>query len=250
MKPEGINGGYFCLISPARKAQPGDRVWIRDFQGATAIKRLVGLDDKCLVLQGWQPVRDGEQKDFEDHRFLDGIKEYHPVVAVYKGKPGGDNVEFVPDPRHPVASEAPAGQLADDMIHIHLHDAQFSAGSGAYAEDGVISSIGFPAPWLQRMGLTQQSASLVLISGESMEPTLKSGAMAMLDTRQTDVKKRRIYAFRFEEDLFVKRLEWIGGQLLAQSDNKEYDTMLLSQADLEQVQIFGEVVWSGHQVAI
>ena len=71
----------------------------------------------------------------------------------------------------------------------------------------------------------------------------------MLNTRIDDVKKRKIYAFRYGEELFVKRLERVGtGMLIAQSDNPAYDTMAIMDADLEQFQMFGEVVWSGHRI--
>lgn len=99
-----------------------------------------------------------------------------------------------------------------DLVQIRLHDQQFAAGDGASVAEaeGVMSSMAFPAPWLHHMGLTARSAALVWVNGDSMEPTLKSGAMAMLDTRITDASKRSIYAFRNGKDLFVKRLERIG----------------------------------------
>lgn len=138
-----------------------------------------------------------------------------------------------------------------DLVQIRLHDQQFAAGDGASVAEaeGVMSSMAFPAPWLHRMGLTARSAALVWVNGDSMEPTLKSGAMAMLDTRVTGVSKRGIYAFRNGKDLFVKRLERIGkDQMIAQSDNPDYEAMSFTGADLEQVKIFGKVVWSGHRI--
>ena len=173
MRQEGINGGMFCLVSPARSAEPGDRIWIRDNKGATAIKRLEKIGDDRLYVRGWQPRRDSQQVSFDEERFLNFIAEYHPVVAVYQGKPGGDEVRLIPDPKMPA-------QAGEDMIAVRLHDQQFAAGPGALAADGIMSSVSFPAPWLRRMGLSAASAALVWVEGDSMEPTLKSGAMAML----------------------------------------------------------------------
>jgi hypothetical protein len=137
------------------------------------------------------------------------------------------------------------------MIKVRLHPQKFAAGDGeAETEPGsLISSLSFPAPWLRRLGLNAQSAALVWVKGDSMTPTLKNGAMAMLDTRINDVKKRKIYAFRYGEELFIKRLERISPDtLIAQSDNAAYDTIVIAGADFEQFQMFGEVVWSGHRV--
>jgi phage repressor protein C with HTH and peptisase S24 domain len=137
------------------------------------------------------------------------------------------------------------------MVEVRLHPQKFAAGDGeAETEPGsLISSLSFPAPWLRRLGLNAQSAALVWVKGDSMTPTLKNGAMAMLDTRINDVKKRKIYAFRYGEELFIKRLERIAPDtLIAFSDNAAYDTIAIVGTDLEQFQMFGEVVWSGHRV--
>jgi len=137
------------------------------------------------------------------------------------------------------------------MIQVRLHDQQFVAGHGALeGEENILSSVAFPAPWLHQMGLNESSATLVWAKGDSMEPTLKSGAMVMLDTRISEtVKKRKIYAFRYGQELFIKRLERISPDtLIAHSDNAAYDTMVITGADLEQFKLCGEVVWSGHKV--
>ena len=109
MVPEGIEAGGLCLVSPARDIAPGDRVWIRDITGAAAIKRLVSIeDDGRLMLRGWQDFRQGRQQSFDEERFPAGIDRVHPVIAVFKGKPGDERFEHVPDPLAPAASPAAA----------------------------------------------------------------------------------------------------------------------------------------------
>ena len=242
MIPEGIRAGAHCLVSPGRLARPGDRIWIRDIKGATAIKRLRKIEGDRLHLRGWQPVRDGKQENFEEQRFLNGIAAFYPIIAVYEGLPGNEGIRLVPDPRPPVV------EGIEDMIAVRLHDQQFAAGFGALEEKSVMSSLAFPAPWLRRLGLTSASAALVWVKGDSMEPTLKGGSMAMLDIREQEIKKHKIYAFRLGEELFVKRFERVGETLIARSDNPDYDSILIAGADQEQLQVFGEVVWSGHRV--
>ncbi|WP_419737920.1 S24 family peptidase [Ruegeria sp.] len=107
MIPEGIDGGCVCLVSPGREVRDGDRVWILDFQGRAAIKRLVEKTETgSLKLRGWLPKRDGEQQSFDEERLPAGIREVYPVVAVFRGKPGAEGAEYIPDPKAP----APAAQ--------------------------------------------------------------------------------------------------------------------------------------------
>ncbi|WP_420011023.1 S24 family peptidase [Tateyamaria sp.] len=111
MIPEGIDGGCICLVSPGAEAREGDRIWILDHQGQAAIKRLVGKSDNgTLTLRGWMPKRDGQQKIFDEERMAAGIREFWPIVAVFRGKPGSERCEYIPDPKppeHVLISEAP-----------------------------------------------------------------------------------------------------------------------------------------------
>ncbi len=109
MIPEGIDGGAICLVSPGTEVREGDRVWVLDYQGRAAIKRLVEKGaNGSLKLRGWMPKRDGQQQSFEEERFAAGIRETYPVVAVFRGRPGKENCEYVPDPRPPAHALPPA----------------------------------------------------------------------------------------------------------------------------------------------
>ncbi len=110
MIPEGIDGGCVCLVSPGREVRDGDRVWILDFQGRAAIKRLVEKTETgSLKLRGWLPKRDGEQQSFDEERLPAGIREVYPVVAVFRGKPGTEGAEYIPDPKAPAPAAPPEG---------------------------------------------------------------------------------------------------------------------------------------------
>ena len=107
MIPEGIDSGAICLVSPGTEPRPGDRVWFKDKAGATAIKRLVRISERGAFLRGWMPIKDGKQQSFEEERFLNFVEAMHPVIAVFKGKPGNDNCKFIPDPKPPAHAEPP-----------------------------------------------------------------------------------------------------------------------------------------------
>lgn len=248
MIPEGIDGGDYCLVSPAQDISEGDRIWVRDHKGLTSIKRLVAMKGSSLVLRGWMPVRDGKQQSFDEERFANGITRAHPIVAVFRGRPGTPSMEFVPDPRDPlrVPVTAPAGSA--DFALIDLHDAQAAAGNGHINEErGAVTRLAFSRAWLSRMGIPAADASLVHVEGESMAPTLADGAVVLINHARREPRGRRIYVFRDGDELLIKRLELLGqGQLLVQSDNPEFPTRLLDAT--HNIEIIGEVVWTGHKV--
>lgn len=247
MQPEGIHGGDVCLISPAQQIREGDRIWIKDKSGATAIKRLVKMKGGSVSLRGWMPVSDGRQTSFDEERMNTYIDQVHPVVAVFRGKPGSRNVRFIPDPESPGAEHVLALDDADFAL-IGLHDVQAAAGVGRMNwEGGAISSLAFPRMWLRAKGIIPDAASLIFVDGDSMEPTLRAGSMVMINHNSTKIRGRRIYAFRQGDELRVKRLEMLdAGQLLVTSDNQDVKTELLCED--HDVQIIGEVVWSAHDL--
>lgn len=241
MLPEGIRDGAICLISPATEAKDGDRIWLRDKQGKQALKRLLRQTEKSLLLLGWQPLHNRKQESFEDERFLTGIDTFHPVVAVFQDT--GDGFELIPDP---ALSQWPGGEPEGDIARIRLHDVQASAGPGQLARDGrILSEVGFPIAWLKRHGISPSKATLIYVDGDSMSPTIESGAMVLVDSNRTTLRRKRVYAFRDGDELFVKRLEKLGDQVLVLSDNPDHDARLIAGADLERFAVLGEVVWTG-----
>ena len=254
MIPEGIDGGTTCLVSPAQEAKEGDRVWLKDKGGKTAIKRLVKYTDKGAILRGWQPIRDEKQESFDQEVFFNWIDLIYPVIAVYKGRVGSEDARLIPDPRLAVDTAAapaspavhPATLNDEDFALIHLHDVQASAGPGKMALDGeVVSSLAFPRIWLRHNGINANNASLIFVGGNSMEPTFKDGSIVLINQNRTRLMPRRIYAFRDGDELYIKRLEKLDAGLIIHSDNPDYETRILtSQYDLEQITLIGEVVWS------
>ncbi len=60
MDPEGITSGAFCLVSPGREVQIGDRAYIENEQDKVSIKRLTGENDVNYFLRGWQAPLKGK----------------------------------------------------------------------------------------------------------------------------------------------------------------------------------------------
>ena len=250
MMPDGIHSGDYCLVSPALEIRAEDRIWIMDRGGRTSIKRLTAIDEDFLHLHGWMPIKDGMQANFTDKLSVNYIERAHPVIAVYRGKPGSPYSVVIPDTMHTEPHQIPTTIEHDEFAVVRLLDVQLSAGEGRVTWDETpTSALGFPKQWMRQKGIDPSAASLVWVSGDSMEPTLRAGSMVMINHNRTEPSGRRIYAFRLGDDLRVKRLEILAdGQILISSDNPDRPTELISHPKAEQLEIIGEVVWVGSQI--
>lgn len=155
----------------------------------------------------------------------------------------------------PPRETAPVDPALIDGTHfaaIPRLEAQVAAGSGRENGDdaATIGHLAFSHKWLQKMGVLASQACLVTVDGDSMAPTLRSGALVLIDERRTNIRNRRIYALTDEDGMaLVKRLELIKGEtLVLHSDNPEHETRLIVGNDMNRVTILGEIVWTGHQM--
>jgi phage repressor protein C with HTH and peptisase S24 domain len=81
-----------------------------------------------------------------------------------------------------------------------------------------------------------------------MEPELKDGDTVLIDTSQKEILAGSIYAVGIDDTIMVKRLEKHPGKLVLMSDNKDYETIYLSQSEMDSVRIIGKIVWISRDV--
>ena len=100
MEREGIAPGNYCLIEPDMRLVPGDRVWIKDHNGKTNLKRLLAIEeDGSLRLRGWFDDEAPARQRFIMQSWLVGNYRTGVVRGVWRGKPDVNSPpEFVPDP--------------------------------------------------------------------------------------------------------------------------------------------------------
>lgn len=130
-----------------------------------------------------------------------------------------------------------------DWIDIPRLTVGASAGPGSLlAEEEVFGAIRFSPRWLRSMGLTPETLSVIAVSGDSMEKTLREGDEILVD-RSLRALRDGIHVVRLEDTLLVKRIEiGVGGPLTLLSDNPAYRPIACS---LEDVEVIGRVVWKG-----
>jgi len=110
----------------------------------------------------------------------------------------------------------------------------------------------FKEDWIRtELGANPKDLELINVSGDSMEPTLKHGDIAMIDRSAPVLEREGIYAILMGNTLLVKRVQHLpGGILRIASDNPSYvplDLRLDGPADAS-IDILGRVIWSGRRM--
>lgn len=141
-----------------------------------------------------------------------------------------------------------AGQDSDvpEVVFVPLVKAVPRAGLGGLETDGgTVALYSFHSEFIKRKQGTPETMRLFRVEGDSMEPTIRSDDMVMINLRMTDVRSGNIYLIRFEGELMLKRLERRpAGRILIRSDNPGYEDIEV-HPDENSVDfvVFGRMVW-------
>lgn len=121
-----------------------------------------------------------------------------------------------------------------------------SAGPGAHAEgESVFDTIQFSSRWLRSLGLQPGQLSTIVVSGDSMEPTLRDGDEILVD-RTLRPLRDGIHVARLGDSLLVKRLDTgRSGTVVLLSDNPAYPPV---ECAAQEVEVIGRVVWKGGKI--
>lgn len=152
------------------------------------------------------------------------------------------------EPSHHVAEERA------EYISVPLYNGvRAAAGGGAVIEhEAPDDALIFKEEWIRfELGARPQDLYLIRVSGDSMEPTLRSGDTILVDRRATRPDREGVYILRMNEMLLVKRLQALpGGIVKVTSDNQAFATFDVKLADIEggDLSIVGRVVWAGRRL--
>ena len=121
----------------------------------------------------------------------------------------------------------PVRVVEDDdpaLVHIPKVKLRLSAGINGFEVeperyDGGTTTV--PADWIQRHGYHRDSLISIHVKGESMEPTLYEEDLVVINTADKKMVDGQVYAFNYEGEPVVKRLERDGGQWYLKSDNQD-----------------------------
>lgn len=133
---------------------------------------------------------------------------------------------------------------------VKRYEVEASAGGGSLIErESEIGKLAFRRDWINQKGLSAKDLMVIRITGDSMEPTIKDGALALVDGNQEQLKADGIYVLQMDGHLIAKRVQQdLSGGVYIKSDNKAYDTIQLAHQELENLFVIGRVVWAGQEV--
>lgn len=121
-------------------------------------------------------------------------------------------------------TDSPTEYQAENWISVPSYFATASAGDGAVNQDEVSVPGGFvfKRASLSKAGLIHRQLSCIFARGSSMEPTISSGDLLLLDHEFGQVTDGEIYAVLWGDELRCKRLFWRpDGTISVRSDNAD-----------------------------
>ena len=121
----------------------------------------------------------------------------------------------------------------------------------AHFESGqIVDHISFRPDWV-RTELNSNPENLVLITaiGDSMDPTIRSGDLVLIDRSSNVIKQDAIYCIAANDNLRVKRIQLkLDGSFVISSDNAKYEAELLTADAAASLKIFGRAIWAGRRL--
>lgn len=137
-----------------------------------------------------------------------------------------------------------------EFCTLPLVAARLSAGGGSLeTESVVLQRMAFRRDWVRRKG-NPENMVLMRVHGDSMEPYIQHGDLALIDQSRKSVIPHTIYAVGVDDGIYVKVLETLPGQrLVLRSFNERYSPMEVDmRGDLaDSIRIIGKVLWWCHE---
>lgn len=85
---------------------------------------------------------------------------------------------------------------------------------------------------------------LIEVVGNSMEPQLNDGCFVIVDPKQLEYIKNKIYVLKYNEETFIKKVEIETNteMMILKSINPKYENIYVVKKDIENIKILGRAV--------
>lgn len=123
-------------------------------------------------------------------------------------------------------------------------------GPGRCCSDEVIDWLAFSNEWLRiELRATVMDLAVIVVSGDSMLPTICPGEMLIVDHSKRFLHGDGIYVLNINGNCMVKRVQIMVDQTIRiVSDNPAYPPQVVRNGDIEGINITGRVIWHGRRV--
>jgi len=135
----------------------------------------------------------------------------------------------------------------EEFVLIPLMSGRISAGGGLIPDNTIQVQLAFRQDWIKRYGEPKRM-SLIRVSGDSMEPTLYSGDIVLVDHNRNYIDPQGgIYAIVIDDMVMIKRLQpdHLSKKILVISDNNKYRAI---EANPDELFIQGRIIWFGREI--
>lgn len=141
-------------------------------------------------------------------------------------------------------------RTGDDFAMVPRLEVQASAGPGSLVEhEDAIDFMAFQATWLRRKGIDPTAARALTVRGDSMEPTIRSGDVLLVDTSKRRVEDNGIYVVVSGGYVLVKRVHpRRDGSMMLISDNQAYPPEDVPSHEATDFSVAGRVMWFGRSI--
>lgn len=183
-----------------------------------------------------QNIESGKQR--VDHDFLRGLAVHFTV-----------NLNaLLTDSEQSLTADG-VNSTSGPFVMIPRLEVEASAGNGSeVATEAGTNAYAFNHKWLNKRGLKPDTLSIISVRGDSMEPDLNDGDLVLIDLANTDLADGKIYAVQYSGSLFVKRIQYVPGDLVRLvSRNTQYAPIEIKNPEADGVRVVGRVVASMHE---
>ena len=150
------------------------------------------------------------------------------------------------------SNEPMSSTTLNDFVLVPRYNIEASAGGGSVIHsEQIVDHLAFKASWVSKeLGADPKNLLLIHSIGDSMEPTLRSGDLFLVDRNKARMKGDGIYLINFDDGLMVKRLEWMmDGTVVIRGDNTSVSReQILNAIEMEKLNLLGRVVWVGGKI--
>ena len=136
------------------------------------------------------------------------------------------------------------------FVLVPRYDVSASAGPGALiSSEHVKDRLAFQEMWFRTtLRVDPARCGLIDVVGDSMEPTLRTGDVVLVDFSVDRLRDDSIYVIEMEGEVQVKRLQRLLGGAVIRSDNPAYQPITLDKDQVEQLRVIGRVRWFGRTI--